>query len=138
MANSSLFSSLTPQESDQFLAELREDKKWPYADDAAKKELELKTRAAVLISEIGYLGCEACARSGPTGDERLEGHHPGERVLKISEYRHNVKPRFRQQALKVLVDEVRHRIQYLCKTHHEAMHHAQRPSVSRTRCCPVT
>ena len=125
--NISQFSTLTVKESEEFLAELRQEKKWPYADDAARRLLELKTRAAVVITEIGYLGCEACAKSGPTGDLRLEGHHTGRRNLYLSEYRHNLKPAFRRMALDRLTEEVRRNTRMLCKRHHENAHHSLYP-----------
>jgi len=86
--------------------------------------VESKTKAAVIISELGYLGCEACRLEGKKGGLRLEGHHPGKKVMNLSDYRHCVKQEYRHKAIEQLTQEVRHRLRLLCKKHHEEMHHA--------------
>lgn len=117
--------SYSPLTSESFLRLVWTEDLVPVKDDSDKSALSRRTVTAIAEVLLGAYYCEACAFNNQHTYDSLEGHHHNIKHMKVSEYRHCIKRKFRQRQILKVYNEIKNHIIFLCKMHHEDMHHAQ-------------
>ncbi len=100
-----------------------------WSDDIWLKDAEehnaMAHRTRFAMIDLILLGnfCEVCQLRGITQFDNLEGHHPKQKLMYISEYKHCITRKFRRRTLEKLAAELIERIFLICKKCHKELHH---------------
>lgn len=94
-----------------------------FMDYEHRQNLSDQTVQAVCHFVFGYYDCTYCRLHGRPARGPIEGHHPWDKKMPLSDYKHNQTRKFRQRAIRKLIEEVSQRIMLLCDPCHFDWHH---------------